>query len=46
LPVACVDDQVAPFERMLSLDERLEGAAARPVIVPETIVEKNGRVDE
>ncbi|MFE9009420.1 hypothetical protein ACFYOY_46395 [Streptomyces sp. NPDC007875] len=27
-----------PFERMLSLDERLEGAAARPVVVPETIV--------
>lgn len=27
-----------PYERLLSLDERLQGAAARPVVVPETIV--------
>ncbi|MFJ3763051.1 transposase [Streptomyces sp. NPDC090080] len=33
-----------PFERMLSLDERLEGAAARPVIVPETIVVDRGKI--
>ncbi len=29
---------------MLSLDERLEGAAARPVIVPETIVVDRGKI--
>lgn len=33
-----------PFERMLSLDKRLEGAAARPVIVPETIVVDRGKI--
>ncbi|MEV8395215.1 MULTISPECIES: transposase [unclassified Streptomyces] len=33
-----------PFERMLSLDERLEGAAARPVVVPETIVVDRGKI--
>ncbi|GAA1234551.1 Mu transposase C-terminal domain-containing protein [Streptomyces rhizosphaericus] len=33
-----------PFARMLSLDERLEGAAARPVIVPETIVVDRGKI--
>ncbi|WP_406016376.1 DDE-type integrase/transposase/recombinase [Streptomyces sp. NBC_00984] len=33
-----------PYARMLSLDERLEGAAARPVIVPETIVVDRGKV--
>ncbi|WP_079184950.1 Mu transposase C-terminal domain-containing protein [Streptomyces uncialis] len=33
-----------PYERMLSLDERLEGAAARPVIVPETIVVDRGKI--
>ena len=27
-----------PYERLLSIDERLEHAAARPVIVPDTIV--------
>ncbi|MGW2602088.1 transposase [Streptomyces klenkii] len=31
-------------ERLLSLDERLEGAAARPVVVPETIVMDRGKV--
>ncbi|MFI0264752.1 Mu transposase C-terminal domain-containing protein [Streptomyces sp. NPDC017056] len=34
----------APYERMLSLDERLEGAAARPVVVPETIVVDRGKI--
>ncbi|MFE9069341.1 transposase family protein [Streptomyces violaceusniger] len=33
-----------PYERMLSLDELLEGAAARPVIVPETIVVDRGKI--
>ncbi|MGW9213559.1 hypothetical protein ACWGR4_42260 [Embleya sp. NPDC055664] len=35
---------VVPYERLVSLDERLEGAAARPVIVPETVVVDQGRV--
>ncbi|MFP8962587.1 transposase [Streptomyces nanhaiensis] len=35
---------VIPYERLLTLDERLEGAAARPVIVPETVVVDQGRV--
>ncbi|GGZ30004.1 transposase [Streptomyces olivaceoviridis] len=33
-----------PYVRMLSLDARLEGAAARPVIVPETIVVDRGKI--
>ncbi|MFE6162141.1 Mu transposase C-terminal domain-containing protein [Streptomyces sp. NPDC056486] len=33
-----------PFERLLSVDERLAEAAARPVIVPETVVIDQGRV--
>ncbi|MYX57063.1 DDE-type integrase/transposase/recombinase [Streptomyces sp. SID8382] len=33
-----------PYQRMLSLDERLEGAAGRPVIVPETIVVDRGKI--
>ncbi|MFE5869548.1 transposase family protein [Streptomyces roseifaciens] len=33
-----------PYTRMLLLDERLEGAAARPVIVPETIVVDRGKI--
>ncbi|MFG2304538.1 Mu transposase C-terminal domain-containing protein [Actinacidiphila glaucinigra] len=33
-----------PYERLVSLDERLAGAAARPVIMPETIVVDQGRV--
>jgi putative transposase len=35
---------VLPYERLLSLDERLEHAAARPVIVPDTIVCDHGSV--
>ncbi|WP_406291364.1 hypothetical protein [Embleya sp. NBC_00896] len=31
-------------ERLMTLDERLEGAAARPVVVPETIVVDRGKV--
>ena len=29
---------VLPYDRLLAIDERLEQAAARPVIVPDTIV--------
>lgn len=35
---------VLPHSRLLSIDERLEHAAARPVIVPETIVCDHGKV--
>ncbi|MGW7027054.1 Mu transposase C-terminal domain-containing protein [Streptomyces xanthophaeus] len=35
---------VLPHRRLLSIDERLERAAARPVIVPETIVCDHGKV--
>jgi transposase InsO family protein len=34
---------VFPFRRLLSLDERLANAAAKPVIVPETIVCDHGK---
>jgi transposase InsO family protein len=33
-----------PYERLATIDGRLEGVAARPVIVPETIVVDRGRV--
>ncbi len=33
-----------PYERLLRIDERLEHAAARPVIVPDTIVIDHGAV--
>jgi len=35
---------VLPHQRLLSIDQRLEHAAARPVIVPETIVCDHGKV--
>ncbi|KUN02166.1 integrase [Streptomyces yokosukanensis] len=35
---------VLPHRRLLALDERLEHAAARPVIVPETVVCDHGKV--
>ncbi|MFJ8002707.1 Mu transposase C-terminal domain-containing protein [Streptomyces sp. NPDC096310] len=35
---------VLPHRRLMSLDERLEHAAARPVIVPDTIVCDHGKV--
>jgi hypothetical protein len=35
---------VLPYERLLSVDERLEHAAAKPVIVPDTIVIDHGSV--
>ncbi|MEV0304688.1 hypothetical protein [Streptomyces prasinus] len=34
---------VIPYERLVALDARLEGVAARPVIMPETVVDQ-GRV--
>ena len=33
-----------PFRRMLSIDQRLEHAAARPVIIPQVIVVDHGKV--
>lgn len=33
-----------PYERLLAIDERLENAVARPVIVPDTIVIDHGAV--
>ncbi|KUL48980.1 transposase [Streptomyces sp. NRRL S-1521] len=33
-----------PYDRLLCLDARLEQAAARPVVVPETVVVDRGRV--
>ena len=33
-----------PFERVVSVDERIENAAARPVILPETIVIDHGKI--
>jgi transposase InsO family protein len=35
---------VLPYDRLLSVDERLEHAAAKPVIVPDTIVIDHGSV--
>ncbi|WP_307711191.1 hypothetical protein [Streptomyces sp. V1I6] len=35
---------VIPYERLVSLDARLEGAAARPVIMPETVVVDQGAI--
>ncbi|WP_327350288.1 transposase [Streptomyces sp. NBC_01304] len=35
---------VIPHERLLSLDERLKDAAARPVIMPKTVVVDQGKV--
>ncbi|MGW5619151.1 transposase [Streptomyces sp. NPDC003877] len=35
---------VIPYERLIALDARLERAAARPVIMPETVVVDQGRV--
>ncbi|MEU8976046.1 Mu transposase C-terminal domain-containing protein [Streptomyces monashensis] len=34
----------APYELLLDADARLQGAAARPVVVPETVVVDRGRV--
>ncbi|MFJ8469942.1 Mu transposase C-terminal domain-containing protein [Streptomyces swartbergensis] len=36
--------QLLPQARLLTLDERLQGAAARPVVIPETIVVDRGKV--
>ncbi|MDG5808566.1 transposase [Streptomyces ossamyceticus] len=35
---------VVPHERLIAVDERLKDAAARPVIVPETVVVDQGKV--
>ncbi|MFI9213979.1 Mu transposase C-terminal domain-containing protein [Streptomyces sp. NPDC053253] len=39
-----MERSVVPYERLLSMDARLEGAAARPVITPQTIVVDQGKV--
>ncbi|GCD32299.1 transposase [Streptomyces chrestomyceticus JCM 4735] len=39
-----MEHSVVPYERLLSVDARLEGAAARPVITPQTIVVDQGKV--
>ncbi|MDV7220519.1 Mu transposase C-terminal domain-containing protein [Streptomyces prunicolor] len=39
-----MERSVIPYERLLSVDARLEGAAARPVITPQTVVVDQGKV--
>jgi Mu transposase, C-terminal len=39
-----MSESALPFRRMLSIDERLEYAAARPVIIPQVIVVDHGKV--
>ncbi|MFI1068163.1 transposase [Streptomyces spororaveus] len=39
-----MEASVIPYERLLSVDARLKGAAARPVITPQTIVVDQGNV--
>jgi transposase InsO family protein len=36
--------QLPQLQRLMGLDERLQGAAARPVVVPETIVVDRGKI--
>ncbi|WP_323178871.1 Mu transposase C-terminal domain-containing protein [Streptomyces sp. NBC_00568] len=36
--------RLLPSERLLALDQRLESAAARPVVIPETIVVDRGKI--
>jgi Mu transposase, C-terminal len=33
-----------PYERLATIDERIEGAAAKPVIIPDTVVIDHGKV--
>ncbi|MGW2369714.1 Mu transposase C-terminal domain-containing protein [Streptomyces sp. NPDC001667] len=39
-----MQQSVIPYERLTNMDARLEGAAARPVITPQTIVVDQGNV--
>jgi hypothetical protein len=39
-----MSESALPFRRMLSIDERLEHAAARPVIIPQAITVDHGKV--
>ncbi|MFJ9968814.1 Mu transposase C-terminal domain-containing protein [Streptomyces avermitilis] len=39
-----MEASVIPYKRLLSVDARLEGAAARPVITPQTVVVDQGKV--
>ncbi|MEU8470571.1 hypothetical protein AB0F30_22175 [Streptomyces sp. NPDC029006] len=36
--------QLPAYQRLLALDERLEQAAARPVVIPETIIVDRGKI--
>ena len=40
----CMSRSVLPHQRLVAIDERLAHAAARPVIVPETVVCDHGMV--
>jgi hypothetical protein len=39
-----MSESALPFRRLLSIDERLENAAARPVIIPQVITVDHGKV--
>ncbi|MFF4732925.1 transposase family protein [Streptomyces mirabilis] len=39
-----MEGSVIPYQRLLGIDRRLEGAAARPVICPRTVVVDHGKV--
>ena len=39
-----MSESALPFRRLLNIDERLEQAAARPVIIPQSIVVDHGKV--
>ncbi|MEW2160103.1 transposase [Streptomyces sp. NPDC007189] len=42
--VLAMASSVIPYERLLSIDARMQGAAARPVIFPSTVVIDQGKV--
>jgi transposase InsO family protein len=43
-PLTLLDGSDLPYEELLAADPRMEGAAARPVIRPRTVVIDHGRV--
>ncbi|RGD56406.1 transposase [Kitasatospora xanthocidica] len=43
-PLTLMDGSDLPYEELLAADPRMEGAAARPVIRPQTVVIDHGRV--
>ncbi|MFE4632765.1 Mu transposase C-terminal domain-containing protein [Streptomyces sp. NPDC056773] len=40
----CTHSSLLPHQRLLTLDERLQGAAARPAVIPETIITDRGSI--